>query len=85
MIENVIIKNKHYDERIHHILFGDEYVHFTGQTTIEGLVVELGLYKSLTQARKRNRTGDIEFGWTPMFKATKKCRLWIWNPVETVE
>jgi hypothetical protein len=44
-------------------------------------MLELGLYKSTSEARRANRVGDVPSGWTEM-KGNKKTFIWIWNPDE---
>jgi hypothetical protein len=63
-------------------LFGDETVHFTDASDLPGLLVELGIYKSKSDARRAGREGPIPDGWTHELRASKKNRLWIWNPTE---
>jgi len=80
MIENIIIQNEHLHQTDQEILFGDEDVHLTKTTDLPNLLVELGIFKSTSEARRAGRTGEIAKGWTSEFKASKKYRIWIWNP-----
>lgn len=82
MIENVIVKSSKWKEQDIVTLFGDEPVHITEATDLPTLMVELGIFKSKSQARQADRIGDIPTGFTFEFKASKKRRLWIWNPTE---
>ena len=79
-IENVVVKQSTWTERDIEILFGKEEIHFTQTTDIASLVVELGIFPSKSQARKAGREGEISAGFTNAFKASKRHRLWIWNP-----
>lgn len=82
MIENVVINGPHVRTEDIDLLFEDEAVHFTDTTDLSRLLVELGVYKSTSQARQAGRKGPVPTGWTHEFKASKKRRLWIWNPTE---
>jgi len=82
IVENVIVKSSKWRESDIEDLFGDEEVYFTECTDIPSLLVELKIYKSKSKARQAGREGDIPPGWTHEFKASKKRRLWIWNPTE---
>ena len=64
-------------------LFEDEEVIVTKTTDLPTLLVDLGVYKSKSKARQAGRVGDIPFGFTDKFKASKKVRLWIWRPSES--
>lgn len=78
---NIVIKNSCWTDRDIRCLFGDEPVIFSDADNITDLVVELGLYKSKSQARNAGRTGDIPKGWSEV-KGNKITTLWIWNPTE---
>jgi len=80
MIENIIVNSSDWLESDIEILFEDEAVHFTDRTDLPGLLVELGIFKSTSEARRANRQGPIPAGFTDGFKASKKRKLWIWNP-----
>ena len=81
-IENIIVKQSAWLEQDIKSLFGDEEVHFTDATDLSVLMKELGIFKSTSDARRAGRVGPIPNGFTFEFKASKKCRLWIWNPTE---
>jgi len=81
-MDNVIIKHSAWQERDIELLFGDEEVHFTDATDLSVLMKELGIFKSTSEARRAGREGPIPEGFTFEFKASKKRRLWIWNPTE---
>jgi len=80
MIENIVIKNSSWKQEDLDILFGDEEVHFSDCKLIPNLLVELDVYPSTSAARRANRDGTIPSGWTEL-KASKKRKLWIWNPI----
>ena len=54
--------------------------HLSKAKTLEELMVEVGVYKSLSDARRAGREGEIPEGFTFEYKASKTRRLWIWNP-----
>lgn len=76
---NIIVKTNHYQDSDKYTLFGDEDVHFCYHGMLPNLMVELGLYKSTSDARRAGRDGNIPKGWTEM-KGNKKTPIWIWNP-----
>lgn len=82
MIDNVVVKSSPWTERDITALFGDEEVHFSEATDLPGLLKEMGIFRSTSQARQAGRTGPIPEGFTFKFKASKKQDLWIWNPTE---
>ncbi len=81
-IENVIITGSKWIESDVKTLFGDEQVFFADSDEMGALMRELGVYKSANEARRCGRAGPVPEGWTAEFKASKKRRLWIWNPTE---
>lgn len=81
-IENVVISTSDWLESDIETLFGDEQVFFAESDEMSALMRELGVYSSASAARRANRFGAIPDGWTAEFKASKKRRLWIWNPTE---
>ena len=81
-MENVIVKNSNWKESDIETLFGDEEVHFTEANDLSVLMKELGVFPSTSEARRAGRVGPIPEGFTEEFKASKKRRLWIWNPTE---
>ena len=76
---NVIVKTNHLLDTDKETLFGEEDVHYCYHGMLPNLLVELGLYKSTSQARRSGRVGSIPKGWTEM-KGNKRNKLWIWNP-----
>ena len=81
-IENIIITRSKWIESDVKTLFGDEQVFFADSYEMSVLMRELGVYTSASAARRAGRVGPIPAGWTAEFKASKKRRLWIWNPTE---
>ena len=81
VIENVVVRRSPWRERDLEILFGDEPVHFTEAKDLPNLLLELDIFRSTSEARMAGRVGSISEGWTEL-KASKKRRLWIWNPIE---
>ncbi len=82
MIENVIITSSAWLESDIKTLFGDEQVFFAESDELSALMRELEVFPSASAARRAGREGPIPSGWTAEFKASKKRRLWIWNPTE---
>lgn len=81
-MENIIVRSSGWNEQDIKTLFGDEEVHFTDTSDISSLLKELDVVKSTSEARRNGRHGPIPKGWTGGYKASKKHRLWIWNPTE---
>jgi len=81
-IENVIITGSSWLESDVKTLFGDEQVFFADSDEMGALMRELGVFPSASAARRAGREGPIPAGWTAEFKASKKRRIWIWNPTE---
>ena len=81
VMENVVVKSSPWTERDLELLFEGEEVHFTEAKDLPNLLVELGVFRSTSECRRAGRVGSIPEGWTEL-KASKKRRLWIWNPTE---
>jgi len=81
-VENVVIKSSKWREEDIPLLFGDEPVFFAESTTLQHLMKELGVFRSTSEAIRAGRTGNVPSGFTDAYKASKKRRLWIWNPTE---
>lgn len=79
---NIVVQNSKWTERDIQLLFGDEEVHFTSCENIETLLKELGVYQSISGAKRDGRVGPLPIGFTFAYKASKKHRIWIWNPDE---
>lgn len=64
-------------------LFGgsQDVIHYTDETDLSRLMVELGVYPSTSQARRVGRHGPVPTGFTE-YKASKKRPICIWNPTE---
>ena len=75
------MKNSPWTERDLINVFHGEEVTFSTATDIANLMVEVGAYPSTSKARQAGRHGAIPDGFTE-FKASKKMRIWIWNPTE---
>lgn len=78
---NIVVSESTWTQRDISCLFGDESVIFTDAKNLTDLVVDLGLYKSKSQARSAGRVGEIPKGWSEI-KGNKTTTLWIWNPTE---
>lgn len=81
-VENVLILSEHVLPTDAAILFGKEEVYVTTEIDLPRLLVEIGVFKSTSEARRAGRLGEVPSGWTDQFKASRKRRLWIWNPSE---
>lgn len=79
MKDNVVIKGSDWIDSDLPTLFGDEEIHFSEAADVQSLMVELNIYKSKSESMRAGRQGPIPEGWTE-FKASKKRRLFIWNP-----
>ena len=82
LIENVVIKGSAWLDSDIETLFGDEEVFIAESDELGALMRELGVFPSASAARRAGRQGPIPEGWTAEFKASKKRRIWIWNPSE---
>lgn len=82
VIENVVIKSSKWRDSDIETLFGDEEVFFAESDELGALMRELGVFPSASAARRAGRHGPVPDGWTHEYKASKKRRLWIWNPTE---
>ena len=84
---NIIVKSSCWKQEDIPLLYGDinsteiEDVIYVEDIPIPNLLVNLGIFKSTSQARRAGRTGNIPKGWT-QYKASRKTTLWIWNPTE---
>lgn len=81
MIENIIIESSAWRETDANTLFGGEPVFFSDANELSVLMRDLGIYESGSAARRAGRKGSIPHGFTE-FKASKRKRIWIWNPTE---
>jgi len=82
MIENIVVKSSDWRDSDLETLFEDEEVHFTECDEMSALMREIGVFSSANQARQAGRQGPIPKGFTDNYKASKKRRIWIWNPWE---
>lgn len=83
---NIVVTDSAWQDSDIETLYGDfsgdvEEVTFVENKPLPNLLVELGVYKSTSQARRAGREGEIPSGWT-QYKASRKVTLWIWNPDE---
>lgn len=81
IVENIVIKDSPWLESDIKTIFEDEEVLYAESSELSALMKEAGVYKSTSEARRANRHGEIPLGYTE-FKASKKVRLYIWNPSE---
>lgn len=80
MIINVVIEGSDWKAEDMELIFTDEDFVLCKSTEVPNLLVELGIYKSTSQARSAGRIGPVPTGFTESFKASKKRTLCIWNP-----
>lgn len=78
---NVVIKGSPWTERDLKCLFKDELSYVIDADDLSKLAVIVKAYKSTSEARRAGRVGPIPTGFTE-WKASKKVRVWIWNPSE---
>lgn len=79
---NIIVDSGFIQPEDAQTLFGDEpFIVIPSSYTMTDLAVEIGTFKSKSQARKAGRTGPIPEGWTDA-RGNKKTFLFIWNPTE---
>ena len=79
---NIVVKSSKWTNRDIEILFENEHVHYTECTDISTLLKEIGVYDSISRAKRDGKCGPIPAGFTFSYKASKKHRIWIWNPDE---
>lgn len=58
----------------------EEPIYFTGAVDLPNLLVELGAYKSTSEARRAGREGLIPKGYTELRASKKYGTIYIWNP-----
>jgi hypothetical protein len=78
---NIVVNHSAWTKRDIATLFGNSKVVFTDCTNLAVLVASLGLFSSISQARKAGRDMLIPKGFTEL-KGNKKTPLVIWNPSE---
>lgn len=76
---NLVVNGSRWTERDLQLIFNGEPVVFVDNIPIPNLLVHLGIFKSMSQARQAGRTGNIPSGYTE-YKASRKVHLYIWNP-----
>lgn len=79
MIENIVIKSSDWFPSDTDVVFGGEEFQIVDAEDMQTLMLEIGAYPSKSQAMRAGRQGEIPAGYTE-FKASKKMRIWIWNP-----
>jgi hypothetical protein len=79
MIENILMAESDYNSDDIETIFGYELIHMSYASDLPNLLVEVGVYKTTSEARRAGRTGEIPKGYTEL-KASKTRRLYIWNP-----
>lgn len=59
----------------------EQFIEFDDSWTMAHILVEIGVFKSLTEARKNNSAGSIPLGWTAISrgKGPRLKRLFILN------
>lgn len=86
---NVIVDNGAAEDGDAELFFGPEKFHTTNATTYESLLVELGYYGSLGEARRNGKSGPIELGYheyTPCKDWNHmKFTLYIFNPEKATD
>lgn len=80
-LENIIISHSTWHESDKAAIFNGEPVHISSAVELPALLVETGIYKSTSEARRAGRCGAVPAGYTEL-KASKKRFLYIWNPRE---
>lgn len=80
-VDNLVVMDSPYTASDLETLFCGEEIRLIENTDLSSLAVQLGGYKSKSQARKAGRVGPIPLGWTE-WKVNKLRRVWIWNPSE---
>ena len=83
---NVVIEDSPWVQRDLEIIFdeGDAIVFVNSSVPIERFLADFNVYKSSSEARRAGKQGLFPKGYTEM-KASKKVRLFIWNPSEGVD
>lgn len=78
---NLVIAESPWLQRDLEIIFGDEPVTIVPDIPLDSLLAYLDVYKSTSEARRAGRVGPIPIGYSEI-KASKRTRLFIWNPSE---
>lgn len=78
---NLVVSDSPWTVRDLDIIFEDEHVDRIPNISLDVLLAKLGIYKSTSEARRAGRQGLIPLGYSEI-KASKKDRLFIWNPSE---
>jgi len=78
---NVVIKSSKTSIEDIRTIFGDEDYVIAESTQLDQLCKELNIFKSTSEARRNGRVGNVQNGYSEI-KASKKVKLYIWNPTE---
>lgn len=85
---NIIIKSSAWQEGDDITMFADRHGDLHGEEvlyldapSLEVLYRDLGIYKSSSEAKRAGKGGPIPTGYSEL-KASKKCRVYMWNPTE---
>lgn len=78
---NLVVSDSPWTVRDLDIIFEDEHVDRIPNISLDVLLAKLGIYKSTSEARRAGRQGPIPLGYSEI-KASKRDRLFIWNPSE---
>lgn len=78
---NLVVSESPWLQQDLKVVFGDEPVVIVPDIPLDSLMAYLDIYKSTSEARRAGRVGPIPLGYSEI-KASKKARLFIWNPSE---
>lgn len=84
---NIVINSSKWTTRDLEVIFGDmnncitEEIKCVDTTSLPHLLRDLGIFKSVSEAVRAGRTGEIPSGYSQI-RASKKVMLYVWNPSE---
>ena len=78
---NMVVATSPWTKRDLDIVFPGENVISIQNEPLDVLLAKAGIYKSSSEARRAGRMGPIPLGYSEI-KASKKDRLFVWNPSE---
>ena len=78
---NMVVATSPWTKRDLDIVFPGESVVSIQNEPLDVLLAKAGIYKSSSEARRAGRQGPIPLGYSEI-KASKRDRLFIWNPSE---
>lgn len=61
----------------------EDPIHYSQAEDLQALMLEVGAYKTKSEAMRAGRSGPIPKGYSE-YKASKKIRLWLWNPCKQI-